>query len=145
LGTGRTMGLMNPAGWPDWLALPPMPIAEAGSYRGGDATYSSIGEFLDERPQRFYSRERDIGLRWRDGAAIYRAAWVEDTGELYLVQLGAPDMGGGHVELLAAGLEVEELEVWSGWREAQDEGDHSLDWLRDQVRLLLARREAVAA
>jgi hypothetical protein len=128
------------------FALAPMPRAGPGSYEERSATYRSIVAFVDERPQRLYSRERDVGLRWRDGTAIYRAAWIQDTGELYLVQLGAPDQGGGHVELLAAGLKIEELEgAVSGWREAQEDGDHSLDWLRDRVRRLLPRREAVAA
>lgn len=128
------------------FALAPLPSAEPGSYEERRATYRSIVAFVDERRQRLYSRERDVGLRWRDGTAIYRAAWIEDTRELYLVQLGAPDQGGGHVELLAAGLQVEELEdAVSGWREAQDDGDQSLGWLRDRLRRLLARRHAVAA
>jgi hypothetical protein len=55
------------------------------------------------------------------------------------MQLGAPDEGGGHIELLAAGLEIEELEdALSGWKKAQGDGNHSLDWLRDRVRRLLA-------
>lgn len=66
--------------------------------------------------------------------------------ELYLAQLGTPDRGGGHVELLAAGLEFQELEeAVCGWREAQDDGDHSLDWLRDRVRRLTANGRALAA
>jgi hypothetical protein len=121
------------------FALTPLPSAAAGTYEERTPTYRSIGAFIGERRQRLYSRERDMGLRWREGTAIYRAAWVEDTGELYLVQLGTPDEGGGHVELLAAGLKLEELEpALAGWREAQDGGDRSLDWLRDRVRRLLA-------
>jgi hypothetical protein len=108
-------------------------------------TYDSIVEFIYERPRRLYSRERDVGLRWRDGAALFRAAWIEDTGELYLVQLGPPEAGGGHVELLAPGVAIDDLgDAVSGWREAQDEGDHSLDWLRGRVRRLAAREVAMA-
>jgi hypothetical protein len=111
-----------------------------------NTTYGSIGEFIYGRRQRLYSRERDVGLRWRDGGALYRAAWIEDTGELYLVQLGPPHEGGGQVELLAAAVEIEELErAVSGWREAQDDGDRSLDWLRDRARRLMAREGAMAA
>jgi hypothetical protein len=121
------------------FAFTPIPGAEPDSYAADGATYPSVISFVDERRQRLYSRERDVGLRWRDGTAIYRAAWVEDTGELYLMQLGAPDEGGGHIELLAAGLEIEELEdALSGWKKAQGDGNHSLDWLRDRVRRLLA-------
>ena len=110
-----------------------------------DTTYGSITKFVYERPRRLYSRERDVGLRWRDGAALYRAAWIEDTGELYLVQLGPPDKGGGRVELLAAGVAIDDLgDAVSGWREAQDEGDHSLDWLRGRVRRLMGREVAMA-
>jgi hypothetical protein len=128
------------------FAYTPLPSAQPDSYEENGATYRSLIPFIDERRQRLYSRERDVGLRWRDGTAIYRAAWIEDTGELYLVQLGAPAEGGGHVELLAAGLEIEELEgALSGWQEAQDHGDHSLDWLRDRVRRLLAPDVTVMA
>ena len=124
----------------------PLPSATAGSFERKRATYRSIVDFIDERRQRLYSRERDVGLRWRDGETIYRAAWIEDTRELYLVQLGAPDRGGGHVELLAAGLEIKELhEAVAGWREAQDDGHQSLDWLRARVRRLTADGRALAA
>jgi hypothetical protein len=122
------------------FALTLLPSAAAGTYAERPPTYRSIGAFIGERRQRLYSRERDMGLRWRDGTAIYRAAWIEDTGELYLVQLGTPDEAGGNVELHAAGLKIEELEpALAGWREAQDGGDRSLDWLRDRVRRLRAR------
>jgi hypothetical protein len=84
-------------------------------------------------PARIHSRERDFGLHWRDGNALYRAAWIEYTAELYIVQLGSSSDGGGHVELLAvAGLERLE-QALSGWVDAVDEPD-SLHWLRDRVR-----------
>lgn len=127
-------------------AFMPMPRATAGSFEPNSATYASIVDFVEARRQRLYSRERDVGLRWRDGETTYRAAWIDDTRELYLVQLGAPDRGGGHVELLAAGLDIEELQAAvAGWREAQDDGDHSLDWLRDRIRHLTARAGASIA
>jgi hypothetical protein len=111
-----------------------------------NTTYGSIGDFIYRRRERLYSRERDVGLRWRDGGALHRAAWIEDTGELYLVQLGPPHEGGGRVELLVAGVELEDLEeAVSGWREAQDESEHSLEWLRDRARRLVAPDGAMAA
>jgi hypothetical protein len=123
------------------VELLPVPAAEPGSYDRRGITYRSAAAFLRERPRRLRSRERDIGLRWRDGSAMYRAAWVEATGELYLVQLGAPEAGGGHVELLADGLGLEELdEALPDWRHEQDRGRHSLDWFRSRVRALIARR-----
>jgi hypothetical protein len=115
--------------------LPPVPSADPGSFPRSATTYRSLADFLRERPQRRRSRERDVGLRWRDGHALYRAAWIEDTGELYLVQLGATGDGGGHVELLAGGLDHARMEAAvAGWRQAQDRDDHSLEWLRDRMR-----------
>ena len=43
--------------------------------------------------------------------------------------------------MLAAGLNIEELqeaEAVAGWREAQDDAEQSLDWLRDRVRRFTA-------
>ena len=65
-------------------------------------TYLSLGAFYASDPARRASRERDVGLFWRSRRGpTYRAAWVRDTGELYLFQhaLGGP--GGGSVHLLA--------------------------------------------
>ena len=115
--------------------LPPMPAADPGSYPRTAATYRSLADFLLRRPQRRWSREHDVGLHWRDGQALYRAAWIEETGELYLVQLGAAGVGGGHVEVLATGVSRAALDAaLSGWRVAQDDGEHSLDWLRARAR-----------
>jgi hypothetical protein len=109
---------------------PPFMTAAPGSYPDGPNSFASLTEFTRARPARIESRERDYGLAWRDGAAVYRAAWVADTGELYIVQLGAPEDGGGHVELLATGAGVEQTErALSGWRAACGR-EASLDWLR---------------
>lgn len=125
------------------VGLVELPSAEPGSYEKGPATHRSLQAFVADRRERLYSRERDFGLRWRDGGALYRAAWIADTGEFYLVQLGAPSSGGGHVELVARGLEVEELEsALAGWSDAQDAGEHSLDWLRERVLPLTRARIA---
>lgn len=114
------------------LDLVPIMVAAPGSYPADELTYSSIAAFVREARARLHSPELDLGLHWRDRGALYRAAWIEDTGEVYVVQLGAPDEGGGHVELLAAGLNREELErALSGWRDAHDR--HELQWLRDRL------------
>ncbi|HEX8714306.1 MAG TPA: hypothetical protein VF706_01960 [Solirubrobacteraceae bacterium] len=78
------------------------------------------------------SRERDVGLWWREdvGGALHRAAWVLDTGELYLVRLGPAAEGGGEVELLATVRDRDRLErALRGWRERCGER-RSLAWLR---------------
>ena len=114
------------------LDLVPIVAAAPGSYRAGPLTYPSIAAFVREDSARLHSPELDLGLHWRDRGSLYRAAWIEDTGEVYLVQLGAPDEGGGHVELLAGGLMWAELEAaLRGWREAHDQSE--LQWLRDRL------------
>ena len=66
-------------------------------------TYLSLGAFYGADRRRDASRERDYGLWWRgDGPhdPTYRAAWIEETGELYVMQYeGTP--GGGRVDVLA--------------------------------------------
>jgi hypothetical protein len=127
------------------IAIPPAPRARPGSYPRRRGSYPSLIEFARARRRRLYSRERDVGLRWRDGSALYRAAWVEETGELYVVQLGPTEEGGGHVELLAAGVIRDELERGlAGWAEAVHER-RSLDWLRRRARRLTARRPVTVA
>lgn len=115
------------------LSLPAPPSADPGSYARGRDCFRSIAEFARSDRSRIHSRERDFGLHWRDADALYRAAWIEDTRELYIVQLGPSSAGGGHVELLAV-AEPEHLEqTLSGWGDMVDKPD-SLRWLRDRVR-----------
>jgi hypothetical protein len=100
------------------------------------------------------SRELDVGLWWREQAQgpLYRAAWVNDTGELYLVRLGPTLDGGGRVEVLATVSDRVRLEsVMEGWRE-QCGRPRSLQWLReragrlgDRVRVAQLRVLAVVA
>jgi hypothetical protein len=122
---------------------PTFATAAPGSYPDTPSTFGSLTVFAGARPARIASRERDFGLAWRDGAAVYRAAWVEDTGELYVVQLGEPQEGGGHVELLAVGAGLEQTRrALLGWRTwCGREG--SLDWLRRRAERL--RRAASAS
>ncbi len=127
------------------LDLVPIVVAARGSYRAGPFTYPSIADFVRADAGRLQSPERDLGLHWRDCGSLYRAAWIEDTGEVYVVQLGPPEEGGGHVELLASGLAQAELETAViGWREAHEREE--LRWLRDRldaVQSLLKRYEPV--
>jgi hypothetical protein len=97
--------------------------------------YGSLASFYRADPRRIRSRELDVGLWWREQAAdpLHRAAWVSDTGELYLVRLGPSDQGGGEVEILALVPDRERLErVLQGWRERCGE-PHSLTWLRQRA------------
>jgi hypothetical protein len=103
--------------------------------------YASLAGFYNADQQRLRSRELDVGLWWRESGdgPLHRAAWVADTGELYLVRLGAPADGGGQVELLARVGSRERLEdALDGWRE-QCGGPHSLSWLRQRLGRLRAR------
>ena len=103
--------------------------------------YDSLESFYGADPQRLASREHDIGLWWRAdaGGPLHRAAWVSDTGELYVVRLGPADHGGGQVELLACVEDLARLEeILEGWRERAEAG--SLDWLRERAALSEARR-----
>jgi hypothetical protein len=98
--------------------------------------YPSLASFYSADPRRISSRERDVGLWWRDAldAPLHRAAWVSDTGELYLVRLGPAEQGGGAVEVLAEGAAEQQLEaVLEGWREHCGE-PRSLSWLRGRAR-----------
>jgi hypothetical protein len=111
------------------------------------ARYGSLASFYREDPCRVRSREVDVGLWWREerDGPLHRAAWVVDTGELYLVRLGPPEDGGGRVEVLASVFEREQLEiVLSGWREHCGE-PRSLAWLRERAAGLSGRARQTQA
>jgi hypothetical protein len=99
--------------------------------------YDSLARFYNADERRVRSRELDVGLWWREAedGPLHRAAWVSDTGELYLVRLGPAADGGGHVEVLATVEDRELLEgVFDGWRERCGE-PRSLQWLRERAAL----------
>jgi hypothetical protein len=109
--------------------------------------YGSLADFYRADPRRVQSRERDVGLWWREDVhgPLHRAAWVSDTGELYLVRLGPAEQGGGQVEVLATVAERERLEsVLEGWRERCGE-PRSLTWLRERAADLGDRARAAQA
>ncbi len=100
--------------------------------------YRSLADFYNADARRLSSRELDVGLWWREAAdgPLHRAAWIDDTGELYLAHLGPEAQGGGAVEVLATVTERERLErMLLGWRERCG-APGSLTWLRTRVRTL---------
>ncbi|HEY4450092.1 MAG TPA: hypothetical protein VGN13_00680 [Solirubrobacteraceae bacterium] len=112
------------------------------------ARYGSLESFYNAERRRIDSREQDIGLWWREqpDGPLHRAAWILDTGELYLVRLG-PDPGdaGERVEVLAEEDDAERLEqVLDGWRERCGE-PRSLAWLRERATQLGERKRATPA
>ena len=106
--------------------------------------YRSLSNFYSGDRRRIPSRELDVGLWWREhtGGPLHRAAWVKDTGELYLVRLGPPEQGGGDVEVLAKVADRALLEIaLAGWREKCGR-PRSLQWLRLRALRLADRVEA---
>jgi hypothetical protein len=97
-------------------------------------TYLSLGSFYAADKRRDISREHDVGLWWLGAdwqAPRFRAAWVAETGELYLMQHeGTP--GGGRVDVVATGS-LEDIEArLEGWRDVVGDRD-SLRWLLERL------------
>ena len=92
-------------------------------------TYPSLEAFYKGDHRRRSSRERDVGLFWRGRAgATYRAAWVQNTGEVYLLKHGRPDCKGGPVRLIGSYTSREVDDAFSGWRDVCGR-PRSVDWL----------------
>ena len=109
--------------------------------RQGRRRYPSLVAFYNADPRRVSSRELDVGLCWREdqGTPLHRAAWIQETGELYLVRSGPAEGGGGGVEVLASAGSRERLdEMLGGWREHCGE-PRSLQWLRARAERLGGR------
>jgi hypothetical protein len=92
-------------------------------------TYLSLSAFYADQRRRD-SRERDIGLWWRSTRGpTYRAAWIRDTGEVYLFQHAVGGRGGGSVHLLRPTLDERELDRrLAGWSDVCGR-EGSLEWL----------------
>jgi hypothetical protein len=86
--------------------------------------YESLNAFYNADRRRLHSRERDVGLYWRgDDGATFRAAWVQETGEVYLFRHGA-----GSVHVLERRFGLGELMVALGGYRDVVGGEASLTW-----------------
>ena len=95
-------------------------------------SYSSLSRFYADDERRFDSPEVDLGLRWRSADATFRAAWVRETGEIYLFEHIRPTGGGGTVHVLDRRFDVATLvATFAGWRDVCGEPD-SLTWLLER-------------
>jgi hypothetical protein len=106
-------------------------------------SYPSLEAFYAADRRRRHSRERDVGLFWRGrGGSTFRAAWIQETGEVYLFRHGRPGQGGGTVELIDGLFGLGELHAAiRGYGEVCGRRD-SLAWFLGRVS---GRRLAAAA
>jgi hypothetical protein len=99
--------------------------------------YQSLRNFYLADRRRRSSRADDIGLWWRVGVhgPLYRAAWVCDTGELYVARLGRHQ----HMDEVLVLGRVEDRsrldEALQGWQDACPTPD-SMTWLRHRAASL---------
>jgi hypothetical protein len=75
-----------------------------------------------------------MGIVWRGpGGATFRAAWVQETGEVYLFQHGHPLDGGGTVSVIERRFGLCELQrALQGFREVCGRAG-SLVWFLERV------------
>ena len=107
-------------------------------------TYPSLEAFDAGDHRRRASRERDLGLFWRGrGGATYRAAWVQETGELYVLEHGRPHCRGGYLRVVGRYGARELEDAFAGWRD-QCGRARSLDWLLDRSQSSSASWPAAA-
>jgi hypothetical protein len=112
-----------------------------------------IEAFYDADARRRPSAELELGTEWHDGHEVrYELNYVEDTGELYVMQEPPPrewedPFGGVHVEafkdadekkmivrVVATIATVDQLhQIITGWEEKMAE-PNSIGWLVDRLR-----------
>lgn len=86
----------------------------------------------DQGKKRYFSRELDFGVQWRDGYMYptFRVTWVEATGEVYAVRL-INDEREQPIEILGiVDSEAKVEEYLKGWAD-KCTGLNSLDWVRN--------------
>jgi hypothetical protein len=99
-------------------------------------TFLTLNAFYCADRRRLRSRERDVGLAWRaEDGNTFRAAWVQETGEVYLFRHGAPTAGGGRVDVLDRRFGLGELQrALAGYRDVVGRPG-SLSWFLDRTSL----------
>jgi hypothetical protein len=100
-----------------------------------ETTYLSLGAFRSADPRRDISHEVDLGDWWLGAdwhQPRFRAAWIEQTGELYVMQHeGTP--GGGTVDVLAVLSTRAAVDAaLRGWEDAVGEWG-SVEWLVERL------------
>jgi hypothetical protein len=97
-------------------------------------SFPSLDAFYSADSRRRHSRERDIGLWWRgcDGSS-FRAAWVQETGEVYLFKHGHPMEGGGTVDVLARRFGLGDLQAAIRGYGSVCGSRGSLKWLFERI------------
>jgi len=95
-------------------------------------SYESLNAFYNADRRRLHSRERDVGLYWRgEDGATFRAAWVQETGEVYLFR-----HGDGTVDVPGRRFGLGELQsALSGYRDVCGR-EASLTWFLDRTAAL---------
>jgi hypothetical protein len=93
-------------------------------------SFPSLDAFYAADRRRLRSRERDVGLAWRGrGGDTYRAAWVQETGEVYLFKHRE-----GRIDLLKRRFGLGELQsALAGYRDLIARPG-SLDWFLHRTR-----------
>jgi hypothetical protein len=91
-------------------------------------SFPSLEAFYAADRRRRHSREHDVGLAWRGHGATFRAAWVQETGEVYLFKHHA-----GTVDVLRRRFGLGELHrALAGYRQLISRS-RSLDWFLHQT------------
>lgn len=112
----------------------------------------NIEEFYDADPRRRASKEIELGSEWQDGHGnTYELTYVEDTGELYVMQEPAakeredflgdvyfpndPTYARRLGVTIIAHIESVDLlhRILDGWEEAMQSG--KVDWLAERLRV----------
>jgi hypothetical protein len=123
-----------------------MPLTET-QHSARVSRYQSLSNFYSADRRRTSSREQDVGLWWRVGVhgPTYRAAWVCETGELYVSRLGPLQDGRGEVVVLGRASDRLQLErALDGWRAVCAQPD-SMTWLCHRAASLEAAEKPARA